>query len=152
MTVFAGDPVLAADVNEALNRRVGNFEGTSDLTATSGTTEKVLDTLTVTLKGSRRYLISGYMPAVGSVTSDRFLIRIRAGTTIAGSQLTYARHNVPLLNSVDTSSPQCDFVPPSDGSYSFCTTAQRDNGTGTYTAKGAASQPRYLRVDLATTA
>lgn len=152
MTVFAGDPVLAADINEALNRRIGTFTGISDLTATSGTTEKVCDTLTVTLKAGRTYRISVFFPGNSSVAADRFLVRLRQGTTTAGTQLSYARYGPTATGNNDQVYLDYDYVPPSDGSYSFCTTAARDSGTGTLTPKGAASQPRYIRVDLATTA
>jgi hypothetical protein len=152
MTVFAGDPVLAADINEALNRRVGTFEGTSDLTATSGTTEKLCDVVTATLKGGRKYCVSVYFPGNGTVAADRFLIRLRLGSTTAGTQVSYARYTVAALGNNDQVAFSYDYTPAADGSVSFCTTATRDAGTGTLTPKGAASQPRYIRIELATTA
>jgi hypothetical protein len=152
MTVFAGDPVLAADINEALNRRMGTFEGTSDLTATSGTTEKLCDVVTATLKAGRRYVVSVFFPGNGTVAADKFLIRLRQGSTTAGTQVSYARYTVAATGNNDQVSLSYDYVPGADGSVSFCTTAQRDSGTGTLTPKGAASQPRYIRIDMATTA
>lgn len=152
MTVYAGDPVLASDINDALNRRVGTFEGITDLTATSGTTEKLCDSVTATLKAGRRYTIRAFFPGNASVAADRFLLRIRVGNATSGLQLTYGRTGAVTTGNNDQLTIQTDYVPAADGSFTCCTTVQRDSGTGTWTPKGAGTQPRYLTIDLATTA
>lgn len=150
MTVYGGAPVYAAEVNEALNRRVGKAESQSD-TGTFTSSETVFETLTVTLVGGRTYTLSAFVPLTSTGT-DEHLIRIRQGTTTAGAQLTTDRVRIHTAGAVYVGRPECEFVAPADGSYSFCTTSGRQSGTGTATGKGSASQPRWLKVQLATTA
>jgi hypothetical protein len=83
--VAAGGRIYATDVN----RRVGTTTATSNGTATSGTTELVVDTVTASVVSGRRYRIKATFPHQHSVANDRFFLLIREGTTTGGTQLTY---------------------------------------------------------------
>ena len=149
MVVSAGSPVTAADVNLAQQCLVGpSTLGTTDMTATSGTTEKTTgtDTITVPVVTGRVYRISYVFNYVGSVSGDGFLIRIKAGST-SGTQLTYFLADVTLTTAVLTRVGWVEWTASTSGNQTFSTTVQRATGTGTCTGRGAASQPRTLSVE-----
>lgn len=133
-----------------INARIGTFEGTADITAAPYSTEAVMDTITVSVVNGERYRISYYFPHSGSIAADRFLIRIRTGTTTGGAQLTYNTADIHSTSGVYAIDVIVEWVASSTGSQSFCTTAQRA-GTGNLTPKGATSQLRLLTVDLVNT-
>jgi hypothetical protein len=143
----AGDIMTPSTVS----RRVGTTSGVSDGTTTSAGTESVYETVTVNVVSGQTYHIRCYFPYVGSIACDRFLIRLREGTTIAGAQITYStavpNATVPTT-AVLVETPESDWIAPSTGSQSFCVTAQRNGGSGTLTPKGATTSPRLLTVDF----
>lgn len=154
MTVYGGAPVLAADVNRALNRRYGTSIAVTNGTATNVSTgaEIVIDTVTTdSLTAGSRYMITAVVPVTGSVAADRYDIRLRQGSTTAAAQLTYERVTVPAAGNVVTAHLSCDFTPTADGPVTFCTTIARQAGTGTGTPQGASSLQRLLVVDLVNT-
>lgn len=145
-----GDIIYAADVNT----RIGTSQGVSDLTAASYASETVIDTVTVNVVNGRLYKIAAFFPYSGSVAADRFLIRIRTGTTTAGTQLAYTSaeiHSVTGTFPFYTKTIIAEWTAAATGSASFCTTAIRNNGTGNLTVKGASSEIRLLSVDLLNT-
>jgi hypothetical protein len=143
--VAAGGRVYASDVN----RRVGTTTATTDGSATSGTTELVVDTVTATVIAGRAYRVRSVFPHQHSVASDRFFILLREGTTVAGTQLSYDTTFGHTIAQVDTARPEADWTAPTTGTVNFCVTARRTVGTGTLTPKGAATQPRSLTVESA---
>lgn len=152
MTVLGGAPVMAADINEALNRRIGKTEATSDGTGVTST-ETVFETLTVDVKAGRTYELAAYFPVSSSGTTDDFFVLLRQGTTAAAAQLTYDRVSFRQSNGVYTAMPRVEFTSASDTSITFGVFVRRVSGsTDTCTPKGATSQRRYLTVELKTTA
>lgn len=147
MTVNGGDNIAAGDVNIAQNRRIGTTTAVTDLTATSGTTEKVLDTITVSVVSGRTYRISYICHYIGSVAADGYRIFLREGLTTAGTQLTYFSADCPIITMILSRTGWVDWTASATGSQSFAACAARATGTGTLTARGAASQPRILSVD-----
>jgi hypothetical protein len=143
--VAAGGRIYASDVN----RRVGTVTATSNFSATSGLTELVVDTITVTVVAGRRYTIKSVFPHQHSTVGDRFFVLLREGTTAAGTQLTYETTYGHTTGQVDTVKPEVDWTAPSSGSVSFCVTTRRTVGGGTLTPIGGAAQPRRLTVELA---
>ncbi len=143
----AGDPIYASDVNT----RVGTTEGTSDIAATSYSTEGVLDTVTISAVSGKRYKIQYFTPYQGSVAADRFLVRIRTGTTIAGVQLTYDTAEIHATGGVYDLIIIAEWTASATASQSFCATANRTAGSGNLTVKGASSQTRLLTVDVVNT-
>lgn len=143
----AGSPVNASDINT----RLGTTEGTADIAAAAYTTETVLDTVTVSVVNGKRYQVRYFVPYNGTVANDRFLVRIRTGTTTAGTQLTYDTAEMHTTAGVYCLVVIAEWTASSTGSQSFCATANRSAGTGNLTVKGAASQLRMLTVDLINT-
>lgn len=147
MTVFAGDPVTAADVNLATDRRVGTFSGDTDKTAAAYSTETVVDQVTINAVAGRRYRIRYLWHAVATTTTNLLYVRIREGTTTAGAQLTYAQHQVPT--NIDTKQVEADWTASTTATITFSTTASRQTGSTNSTFRGAPSQPRSLTVEYA---
>lgn len=144
----SGAPVYASDINT----RIGTTEATSDISAASYSSEAVLDTVTVTVVNGKRYQIRYFIPYTGTVAADGFLIRIRTGTTTAGTQLTYDTAETHSTGRVYCLVVIAEWTASATGSQSFCATANRSAGTGNLTAKGASTQIRLLTVDLINTA
>lgn len=147
MTVFAGDPIAASDINLATDRRVGTFTGDTDKTAAAYTTETVLETVTIAAVAGRRYRIKYLWHCVATTTTNLLYVRIREGSTTAGSQLTYKQHQVPT--NIDTQQVEVDWTASSTGSQTFAVTAFRQSGSTNSTFRGAPSQPRSLTVEYA---
>jgi hypothetical protein len=129
-------------------RRIGVTLGTADLTATSSTTEKTVDAVTISAVAGVTYSVRytfHYTAATGAV-GDGYLMRIRQGG-LAGVQLTYAMADITMAaGNVLTRVVETDWVASVTGTQTFTTTIQRQAGTGTCTVKGAVSQPRKLEV------
>lgn len=143
----SGAPIYASDINT----RLGTFEGTADITAAAYATEAVLDTITVTVVAGKRYKITYFVPYTGTVAADAFLVRIRTGTTTAGTQLTYDTAETHTISRIYDLAITAEWTAAVTGSQSFCTTATRSAGTGNLTVKGASTQTRLLTVDLINT-
>jgi hypothetical protein len=147
MTVFAGDPIAASDVNLATDRRVGTLTGDTDKAAASYASETVLETVTIAAVSGRRYRIKYVWHCVATTTTNLLYVRLREGSTTAGSQLTYKQHQVPT--NIDTASLEVDWTASATGSQTFAVTAFRQTGSTNSTFRGAPSQPRSLTVDYA---
>jgi hypothetical protein len=147
MTVFAGDPIAAADINLATDRRVGTFTGDTDKAAASYASETVLETVTIAAVAGRRYRIKYVWHVVATTTTNLLYIRLREGSGTGGSQLTYKQHQVPT--NIDTELLEVDWTASATGSQTFAVTAFRQSGTTNSTVRGAPSQPRSLTVDYA---
>lgn len=149
MTVFAGDPILAADMNRALTRVIGTpTEATSDLAAINSATNVLIDSLTVTVVAGRRYKLSAYIPVILSDTASNHYILL-CEDSVSGAQLTYdtARH-------AQTARPQAYVIwvywtAAASGSKTFVSCTRRADGSGTITPKGATSQKRTLTLESA---
>lgn len=152
VSVFRQDSawlVLGSVALVGANRRIGTTNAVADGTATSGTTELVVNTVTVNVVAGQRYHVKSYFPYVISIANERYLIRLREGITTAGAQITYdtayGNPNAVVL----VAKPESDWIAPSTGQQQFCVTAQGQGTiTGTLTPKGATSQTRSLTVDL----
>lgn len=149
MTVFAGDPILAADMNRALTRVIGTpTEGTSDLSAINSATNVLIDSLTVPVEAGRRYKLSAYIPVILSDTASNHYILL-CEDSVSGAQLTYdtARH-------AQTARPQAYVIwvywtASTTGNKTFVSCTRRADGSGTITPKGATSQKRTLTLEAA---
>lgn len=147
---LAGDPISAADINT----RVGQFEGTADVVAAAYAAEAVIDTVTASVTSGRRYRVQAWFPYSGTVVGDRFLVRLRTGTTTAGTQIAYTSaeiHSITGTLPYYTELIWGEWISGTTGNVSFCTTVIRNNGTGNLSIKGATSQIRLLTVDLLNT-
>jgi hypothetical protein len=150
MTVFAGDPIAAADINIATDRRVGTTTGDTDKAAAAYTTETVIDQVTIAAVSGRRYRVKYLWHVVATTTTNLLYVRLREGWVSAGtpgSQLNYSQHQVPT--NIDTRQLEVDWTAPSTGSFTFTATGFRQTGSTNSTFRGAPSQPRSLTVEYA---
>lgn len=150
MTVFAGDPIAAADINLATDRRVGTLTGDTDKTAAAYTTETVVDQVTISAVSGRRYRVRYLWHVVATTTTNLLYVRIREGwasSASPGSQLVYSQHQVPT--NIESNIIEADWTAPSTGSFTFTATAFRQSGSTNSTFRGAPSQARSLTVDYA---
>lgn len=138
---MAGGIIYADDVNKL--GRVDETVEVSDEAPSSGTTELVVDSLTVGVVAGRTYRVTWVINWTGSVANDRFLMRTRA----AGAQLTYDTADVKSTPAIVQDVIVSEYVAGSTTNVTFTGTVQRVVGTGTLTARGAASQARILSVD-----
>jgi hypothetical protein len=150
MTVFAGDPIAAADINLATDRRVGTLTGDSDKTAATYATEAVVDQVTINAVSGRRYRVKYVWHVVATTTTNLLYVRIREGWVSSGSpgsQLVYSQHQVPT--NIESNIIEADWTAPSTGTFTFTATAFRQSGSTNSTFRGAPSQPRSLTVEYA---
>lgn len=149
MTVIGGDDIAAGDVNLAQTRNVGpSTLGVADFTATSSTTEKLLDQITVPVVSGRKYLVRYVWAFQCDTLNDRYFVRLREGTTTAGTQIGVV--NQILLTPINTLVPgmsvEAEWTASSTGNQSFTATIARNSGAGTATVRGSSSQQRILSV------
>lgn len=150
MTVNGGDVIFAADINRATNRRIGTTTRTSDTSASSGTTELQVDTVTGTTVTGRRYRIRWQPLYTGTVLADRFFFIIREGSGLLGTQLAFTTLIVDASGTpTESLILECDYTATSSGSQTWTVSIRRNSGTGTMTVKGSATGPSSLIVDSA---
>jgi hypothetical protein len=169
----AGDPPdgagLGQDLAEAIETSLGTVEDAADtrldavearvttiedrLTITTGTanvgptnvaTELIVDQVTINAVSGRRYCIEWVVAFTGTVTDDRFFLLLRAGATVADTQLKFT--SVEINNQFDAI-VKTYWTAGASGSQTFTATARRSAGTGTLTAAGSAINPRHLTVE-----
>lgn len=146
MTVFGGDVVYAADINELIDR-VNTNKITSDST-TWGATETVAASITISAIAGATYKIIFEGKVSSDVSADADNMRIREDT-LAGSQLQLQQVNLP---STSTNGWQAhiytEWTASSTASKTFVLTGQRSAGTGTaHRIRASASAPGFLYVD-----
>lgn len=143
------DVEAVSDVANAATVRVGKTAGTSDSSATSGTTELAIDQVTISAVNGKTYRITWNLQwaATSVAASERHFILLRLGSGTGGTQLTYITV-VPK----DTAAQEgavviAEWTASSTGSQTFTGSMRRSNGSGNISAKGGATNPRLLVVD-----
>lgn len=148
--VFGGDPILAADMNRAINKNIAETQSLSDASATSGTTEASIDQVAGDLVAGRKYKIRWvlYYVAATSTGASSYLARIRSGAGTGGAQLGYTRLDTAASSNTRTSSTivEVPFTASATGSQTFTGSIQRDSGSDNVIAKGATASPRMLTI------
>lgn len=143
----SGDNLSGAALALAITPRMATEVGDSDGSAVS-TTETVVDQVTFNGVSGYTYRLRYVFHYQGSVANDRFLVRIRFGSTTAGGQISYG--TAIIFAAATVLSPvivEAEYTAPSTGSLTFSTTVQRSSGTGTITPRGAGTQPRLFSAD-----
>jgi hypothetical protein len=149
MTVFGGDPILAADMNRAQQRVVGTpTESTADLSAISSATNVIIDSVTVNLEIGRRYKVSAYIPYSVSATTDNHYLLL-CEDSVSGAQLTYATVREGHTTRVAAKTVWCYYTAVATAAKTFVSCTRRADGSGSITPKGATSQKRILTVETA---
>lgn len=145
--VFGGDPILAADVNRAINKKQAENVAVTD-TGAIGASETAIDQVTADLVSGRSYKVRWFVPysSTTATGASSYLARIRQGSGTGGTQLSYTRLDTPAATRVLTKYVEANFTASSTGSQTFTGTVQRDTGADTVNLKGATSQPRLLGV------
>lgn len=150
--VAAGGLVLAADMNNALTKRIGS----TSLTANSATftTVVVIASVTVNLVSGMTYALKWegrFSTTVASPTTELILVRIKLGATTAGTDLNVTQSSLATNSAsgfgVDL---YAEYTAPSTGSVTFSVTAERTTSpaaTGNYALRSSATGPAYFVVD-----
>jgi hypothetical protein len=110
------------------------------------TTETTLVTLNVTIPGGNRDIeLKAALDLISTVAGDVVGVRIKEGGT------TLMERRWRAGGTVQESFPEfsCRVATPASGAHTYTLTAVRLSGTGTITAKAAATNPMYLRADAA---
>lgn len=146
MPFTAGQTPTADELNAVTERRIATTADTSDSSSFT-TTETLVSTVTAALVSGRTYRITFQSLIRSTAADDRIGVNIRednvTGTTLMVSDWK-------IHNNTTTGSPirlEAEYTASSTGNKTFIVGVGRSNGTGTITARGAASAPRYLYVD-----
>lgn len=145
--LIIGRSATAASV--PLNPRVGTTTGTAGGGTTTATTEGPTDQVTAAVVSGWTYRIRWYMKYTATVANDRFVLRIRTGSGVGGTELESAVFNtgtgVTFTEVIET-----DWTAAATGNQTFTGTVQRVSGTGTITIQGGPTVRRSFTVDLVT--
>lgn len=139
-----GTEVDAAEMNRALNRRLGTLTPITDATSASYATETTVDTITVAVVSGRTYRVRWVAHVLGAGTNLLYC-RLRE-TNTSGTQLTYSQISVSTANMI-TFQVEADWTAGATGSQVFVGTGFRQSGATNSQFRGATSQPRSLTVE-----
>lgn len=146
MTVFGGDPILAPDINELIDRQQ-TVIATSD-SSTWGGTETQYTSITFSAIDGARYKIRYNARISTDVAADASVIRIREDTS-AGNVLQFQQVYLPTTSA---NAWPCvmyaEWTATGTGSKTIVLTGQRLIGTGTaHRVRASGQAPAYLYVD-----
>lgn len=146
MTVFGGDPVLAADYNELIGR-INTVIFTGDSSTWSGTEGQAMS-ITINAIAGAKYKIIFEGRVSTDAAADASVMRIREDTS-AGNQLSYFPVYLPTTAGNGWQShAYAEWTASSTGSKTFVLTGQRTIGTGTaHRVRAAGNGPAYFYVD-----
>lgn len=149
MTVFAGDPILAADMNRALTRVIGTpTVATADLSAISSGSNTIIDSLTVPVEAGRRYKLLAYIPYTVGVTGERHYLLL-CEDSVSGTQISYATISESSTTGNSAKTVWAYWTAPSTGDKTFVSCTRRASGSGAITIRGSGGQPRILTLEAA---
>jgi len=146
MTVFGGDPILAADYNELIDR-----QSTALFTADSstwGATETILGAVAVSAIAGAKYKIIFVGKVSADVAADAANMRIREDN-LTGTQLQLQQVYLPNTSTNGWQTyVYAEYTAVSTATKTFALTGQRSVGTGTaHRIRGSGSAPGYFYVD-----
>lgn len=150
MTVFAGDPILAADMNRAQQRVIGTpTVSTSDGTASSSTSDQLIDTLTVPVEQGRRYKLSAFVPFTAVDANNAFFVLLREDS-VSGTQLVYETFYAPVAAGGYPVTPWVYWTASATGNKTFVSCFRRNGPTASNgQPRGSGGQPRTLTLEAA---
>jgi len=146
MTVFAGDEVFAADINELIDRQ--NTAIFSADSSTWGATEVSLGSVATPVISGAKYKIIFVGKVSADVAADASNMRIREDN-LTGTQLQLQQVYLPTTS---TNGWQvyayAEYTASANVTKTFALTGQRSVGTGTaHRIRASASAPGYFYVD-----
>lgn len=144
-TINGGDIIYAVDVT----RRLGTTTRIADASATSGTTELQIDTVAGSLISGRQYRIRWLCLFSATVAADKFFFILREGSGTSGTQLAFTTEYIDTTGTTESKVLEVDYTASATGSQTFTASLRRSSGTGTMTAKGAATGPSSLIIEAA---
>jgi hypothetical protein len=143
--VVTGGLVLAADMNNALDKRIGSNALTVNSVSLFGS--PVINTLTVPLNAGLTYALRWTGRVSSSTAGDVAYIRIRPNNALA-TEFTVAPIYIPTTYTggfaVDC---YCEFVAPLNGTYTFVVTLQLGSGTGPLVIRSSTTGPSVFTCD-----
>lgn len=150
MVVFAGDPVLAADMNRAQQRVIGTPSiATSDASASSSTSNTLIDSITVPVEEGRRYKLSAFVPFTAVDANNAFFVLLLEDST-SGNQLVYETFYAPVAAGGYPVKLWVYFTASTTGNKTFVLCQRRSGGTASNgQARGSGGQPRTVTLESA---
>jgi hypothetical protein len=150
MTVFAGDPILAADMNRAQQRVIGTPSiQTSDGPSVTATSNTLVDSITVPVEQGRRYKLSAIVPMT-AVTADNAFFVLLLEDSVSGTQLVYGTFYASVANGGHVINVWTYWTAPTTGNKTFVLAVRRNGGTATAgQPRGSGGQPRTLTLEAA---
>ena len=146
MTVFGGDPVLAADYNELIGR-INTTIFTGDSSTWSGTEVSVMSITIAAIAGAKyKIIFEGRVST--DVAADAAVMRVREDN-LTGNQLSYFPVYLPTTAGNGWQSrAYAEWTAPSTANKTFVITGQRTIGTGVgHRIRAAGNGPAFLYVD-----
>jgi hypothetical protein len=146
MTVFAGDEVFAADINELIDRQNTTiFTGDS---TTWGATETTAMSLTFAAISGAKYKIIFEGKVSTDVAADAANMRIREDNS-TGTQLFLTQVYLPTTSGNGWQAhAYAEWTAPSTGNKTIVLTGQRSIGTGTaHRIRASGSAPAFFFAD-----
>jgi len=146
MTVFGGDPILAADINELIDRQ-NSALFTAD-SSTWGATETLLGAVAVSAVAGAKYKIVFVGKVSADVAADASVLRIREDN-LTGTQLQLQPVYLPTTAANGWGiHVYAEWTASSTASKTFALTGQRTIGTGTaHRIRGSGSAPGFFYAD-----
>jgi len=146
MTVFGGDPVLAADINELIGR-IATTILTAD-SSTWGAAEAQATSVTAALIAGARYKIVFEGKISSDVSADSDNMRIREDNS-TGNQLQLQQIYLPNTSGNGFQMHiYAEYTAVSTANKTFSLTGNRSSGTGTaHRIRASGGAPAYLYVD-----
>jgi len=146
MTVFAGDEVFAADINELIDRQNTTIF-TGDSSTWSGTEVSVMSNTFAAVAGAKyKIVFEGRIST--DVAADGAVIRVREDN-LTGNQLNYTVVYLPTTAGNGwLGHVYAEWTATSTGNKTVVITGQRTVGTGVaHRIRAAGNGPAYLFVD-----
>jgi hypothetical protein len=146
MTVFAGDEIFAADVNELIDRQ-NTVIFTGDSSTWSGTEASAMS-ITISAISGAKYKIVFEGRVSTDIAADAAFIRVREDS-LSGNQLNYTNVYLPTTTGNGWQArAYAEWTATSTGNKTFVITGQRSIGTGVaHRIRAAGNGPAYLYVD-----
>jgi hypothetical protein len=144
---FILGPITAYPAVPSAITRMATTTKTTNSSAVT-TTETSVDEVTAHVISGKVYRITWQMQWHAGTVNDWFYARVRLGSGITGTILTY--HELIMLNTT-VSYPlhaEAEWTASSTGNQTFSATLLRGGGSGSISAQGSATRPRLLYVDF----
>jgi hypothetical protein len=140
--MLAGETFIAGKIP---GERIATTTETSNSSATSGTTELSVISVTAAVVIGRTYWVSTSFGLSASVAADDVQINIREDS-VSGTIIQSDVIDAPIVNRIQRLVLEASYTADATENKTFVAALQRVAGTGTFTRLGSATRPAFLYV------